>query len=213
MGWTVLSAKAKEIRERGDYLVDPTDAERMLTLWEGSEIHRRIEPSLLPILHRDPPGRSLDPPGPGYAREVVHRLLAYRHEVFQEPQNPIAGRALGFSRLPAAGYNQPLIIQRYAFIKRTRPKRRGPLRCKKYRIWLHTQACQICHSRFTEACHTANNGMRSKGPDSGCLPLCRLHHAEYDHGRRAFEAKYELDMRQIAAAYWVTFEGLATHGH
>jgi hypothetical protein len=50
--------------------------------------------------------------------------------------------------------------------------------------------------------HTANNGMGSKGPDSSCAPLCRVHHREYDAGRAAFEEKYGLDMAKEAAAHF-----------
>jgi hypothetical protein len=55
------------------------------------------------------------------------------------------------------------------------------------------------NNQRTEAAHTQNNGMGSKGPDSSCAPLCRKHHREYDSGREAFEAKYGIDMKQLAA--------------
>lgn len=52
-----------------------------------------------------------------------------------------------------------------------------------------------------DTAHTQNNGTSSKGPDSSCAPLCRTHHREYDAGRKAFEKKYGVDMKAVAAAW------------
>lgn len=60
-----------------------------------------------------------------------------------------------------------------------------------------------------DPCHTQNNGMGSKGPDSSCAPLCRLHHQEYDAGRRKFEYQYGVDMAAEAAAWWKRFNDLS----
>jgi hypothetical protein len=108
--------------------------------------------------------------------------------------------------------------------KRTKP-RRGPLRCKAYRDWLRQQRCAVysqdavtpdgaehCFNMYRyssnpiDPAHTQNNGMRSKGPDSSCVPLCREHHEEYDRGRKAFEAKYGVDLKKIAAEHWKRFQ-------
>lgn len=88
--------------------------------------------------------------------------------------------------------------------KRAKP-RRGPLRSPEYRAWLKERRCCICRSRECDPAHTKNNGMRSKGPDSSCAPLCREHHGEFDAGRKAFEVKYEISMEQAAAAHWFLF--------
>jgi hypothetical protein len=88
-----------------------------------------------------------------------------------------------------------------------------PLRDYGYRQWLRYEgvccACAKLASRprhellgLSDGAHTQNNGMRSKGPDSSCVPLCRKHHREYDRGREAFEGKYALDMKQEAAWWW-----------
>lgn len=77
-----------------------------------------------------------------------------------------------------------------------------PLRDKGYRNFLHDVPCSVCWSQQSEACHTQNNGMGSKGPDSSCAPLCHKHHMEYDSGRKAFEAGYGVDMKAIAAIWW-----------
>ncbi len=54
----------------------------------------------------------------------------------------------------------------------------------------------------SQAAHTANNGMSSKGGDETCVPLSPDKHREYDAGRKAFEAKYNVNMREIAASYY-----------
>lgn len=94
--------------------------------------------------------------------------------------------------------------------------RRGPLRCKKYREFLSSQICCLygpgrgvenfeCVRLVTDPAHTINNGTSSKGPDSSCVPLCRTHHLEYDSGREAFEKKYSVDMKAIAAQYYARY--------
>lgn len=66
-----------------------------------------------------------------------------------------------------------------------------------------------------DACHTENGGMRMKGPDSSCAPLCREHHDQYDGraklpngkvGRVEFERYYGVDMRAMAAAWWDLYQ-------
>jgi hypothetical protein len=58
----------------------------------------------------------------------------------------------------------------------------------------------------SDGAHTENNGMRSKGPDSSRAPLCRKHHREYDAGRAAFEKKYGVDMKAIAASGYAVYQ-------
>lgn len=114
------------------------------------------------------------------------------------------------------------MIARRTPLKRSRPiakrrakPRRGPMRDPEYRKWLrHECWCvaglatgsETCSTfAFSEAAHTRNNGMRSKGPDSSCVPLCRRHHREYDAARKAFEAKYKLDMQKEAERHYRSF--------
>ena len=67
--------------------------------------------------------------------------------------------------------------------------------------------------------HTENNGMRSKGRDSSCAPLCRDHHDQFDGhkrlpngkvGRVAFEEYYLLDMKSVAEKCWKRFQECPT---
>lgn len=86
------------------------------------------------------------------------------------------------------------------------------MRDARYRHWLKMQLCCIAIRNgfivagceyaqgVSDPAHTQNNGMGSKGPDSSCVPLCRKHHREYDAGRKAFESKYEVNMKELAAA-------------
>lgn len=88
--------------------------------------------------------------------------------------------------------------------RRVKP-RRGPLRVPAYRKFLRDRRCCVCPAVGCDPAHTANNGMRSKGPDSSCAPLCRDHHREFDAGRKAFEEKYGIDMKVAAAAHWLLY--------
>lgn len=100
--------------------------------------------------------------------------------------------------------------------------RRGPLRDKKYRDYVSTHPCAACRKNCptchgdcigVDACvgvkvdpaHTQNNGMASKGDDSTCGPLCRPHHREYDANREAFEKRYGINMRKIAAEHYARY--------
>jgi hypothetical protein len=101
--------------------------------------------------------------------------------------------------------------------KRAKP-RRGPMRDPEYRMWLRMQVCvapenpeypQLYSAKHLLAvldpAHTQNNGIRSKGPDSSCVPLCRNHHEEYDKNRKAFEKKYGVSMAELAREHYARF--------
>ncbi len=115
-------------------------------------------------------------------------------------------------------------------MKRSTPRRTEQDRDPKYREYLRVFGpkyreylrvfgkCEVCHSTWgswpwatCDPCHTENGGMHMKGPDSGCAPLCRTHHDQYDGraklpngevGKRAFEAHYGIDMRAVAAKWY-----------
>ncbi len=88
--------------------------------------------------------------------------------------------------------------------------RKGPMRNRKYRLWLTTRWCIVCipvawRRPLIDPAHTSNNGLSSKGPDSSCVPLCREHHEAYDSGREAFEVKYNVSMVKEAAIHYALF--------
>ena len=116
-------------------------------------------------------------------------------------------------------------IVRKTVVKKKRAKpRKGPMRNKGYREYLRVQPCVACTVSgfdfsgayrsfiYREASHTVNNGMKSKGPDSSCIPLCRYHHDEMD-GRlstaittkKAFAKKYGLDLKREAATHYLAY--------
>jgi hypothetical protein len=111
--------------------------------------------------------------------------------------------------------------------RRTPLKARGGdrfprLRDDKYRAFIREQPCHLWHGAlcFIElpsvAAHVKSRG--AGGPDRGnILPLCRAHHQEqHAIGIRSFEARYHVDLAQIAAEYatdyardYPTFQGAA----
>ena len=110
--------------------------------------------------------------------------------------------------------SNPFTLLKRTPIKKRRSKpRRGPLRDKGYRDWLRGRFICMADRNGWRDCsgvmdpaHTENNGMGSKGPDSSCVPLCRTHHREYDAGRKAFEKKYKVNMKLIAAQKWAEYQ-------
>ncbi len=110
-------------------------------------------------------------------------------------------------------------------VRRSTPRRTEQNRDPQYLGWLRSEGrCAVCVTfrgtgdvkagfleGFCDPCHTENGGASMKGPDSGCAPLCRTHHDQYDGrmrlpngevGKRAFEAHYGLDMRAVAAKWY-----------
>lgn len=92
-------------------------------------------------------------------------------------------------------------------IRRRSAPRRGRQENKKYRAWLIVHGrCAVCGVIGCDPCHTENGGMRMKGPDSSCAPLCRKHHREFDSGRARFEAKYVIDMCAVAERWYRMYQ-------
>jgi hypothetical protein len=96
---------------------------------------------------------------------------------------------------------------------KTKPPERGPWRCKKYRMFVASKPCVICGQK-TQAAHTKNGGMRLKGPDWTCVPLCPMHHSQRD-GRipmpgkishRLFEVFYRVDLSAVAERIYQEWE-------
>lgn len=113
------------------------------------------------------------------------------------------------------------MIPRLSPIRRSKP-RRGPLRDRAYLSFLRAEGeCEACATRLGHpgqriACkgmthllgcdpaHGPVNGMSSKGPDDGCIPLGRVHHEEQTRmGWPAFEKKYRF-RREERAKVWFT---------
>jgi hypothetical protein len=91
--------------------------------------------------------------------------------------------------------------------KRKTPRKVSVERNRDYMNWLReTARCAIIDCRtphFPDPAHTERNGMASKGADSSCVPLCRLHHEEQHYiGAQRFEEKYGVNLRALAAEHY-----------
>lgn len=67
-------------------------------------------------------------------------------------------------------------------------------------IWPEEGGCDPAHGPV--------NGLSSKGPDSGCVPLCPMHHAEMHRtpgGWPAFERLYGFSRVEQARIWWAAF--------
>ncbi len=131
-----------------------------------------------------------------------------------KPRKPLPRSTKPIARTPLKRSVIPIVRQRAKL-------RRGPLKDPGYVEFLHGLNCVACdrkpptqaqasdwHALFGDAivgAHTANNGMRSKGPDSSRVPLCPGHHGLYDSGRKAFEAEYAIDMKAEAAIHFLAY--------
>lgn len=99
-------------------------------------------------------------------------------------------------------------------VKAKRGERRGPWRSLAYRQWISSFSCCICdpfavspkERGTSQAAHTENNGMRSKGPDSSCVPLCPSHHRSFDQARASFATYHNVDLREKAKEYFAEWQ-------
>lgn len=98
--------------------------------------------------------------------------------------------------------------------KRSTVRRVSVLRAPKYLAELRLMYCEIgvkfgseqCSS-VTDPAHGPVNGMGSKGPDSGAIPLCRSHHREqHQIGWPRFERKYGINREEVAARTFAAWE-------
>ena len=127
--------------------------------------------------------------------------------------------------------------------KRRGSPRRGPadidpseFRCPAYLMFVREEGrCVVCNKQpggmpytalLCDPAHTENGGMRQKGRDSSCVPLCRRHHDELDgrvrlpnapltlplhfnfNRREQFEMFYGVSLAREAAVWWAAFKML-----
>jgi hypothetical protein len=88
--------------------------------------------------------------------------------------------------------------------------RRGPARNSGYRRWIGSLPSLVSGRPHCHACHTRNNGMRSKGSDFSCVPLTVDEHLEYDAGREAFEKRHGVCMAEVVKRLnhdWFAYAG------
>jgi hypothetical protein len=104
--------------------------------------------------------------------------------------------------------------------KRAKPRKVSVMRDKGYLAFLRREfGCVVCRTilinhaslvlRTYGACDAAHgpvNGMASKGPDDGVIPLCRMHHKEQHYiGWPGFEARYKIDRAALAAEHYAAY--------
>ncbi len=133
-------------------------------------------------------------------------------------------------RTPLKRSTKPIARGKKPNAKRPGKARRvSVVRDQPYMDWLKPKPCVACMAsghkaeayammpRTSDPAHTAKtNGMRSKGPDSSCIPLCRFHHQEMDgqlttslSTKAKFAVKYSLDLAAVAAEYYARFKSEA----
>ena len=70
-----------------------------------------------------------------------------------------------------------------------------PVRDPEYRRFIKQFPCVVCMKTWwVDPCHTGPHGTSQKACDLTCIPLCRLHHAEFDANPRQFTERHHLDI-------------------
>jgi hypothetical protein len=79
--------------------------------------------------------------------------------------------------------------------------------CAAHRAWVRKHCCCVrgCRGLPIECAHVRNGtdgGLGLKPSDRWTISLCRSHHIEqHEIGEPAFEAKYELSLRELAREF------------
>ena len=87
------------------------------------------------------------------------------------------------------------------------PRKTTSRRCAAHRAWVRRHRCSVpgCSRLPIECAHVrtgTDGGLGLKPSDKWTISLCRLHHLEqHAIGERDFEAKYDLDLRQLAVEF------------
>ena len=142
------------------------------------------------------------PPSAFPGRSTHHRHDGSR-SVKQRSCRGCGGRLYGIGALCA----RCTIDQRAARAPRPkRVRRANAARNPEHLAWIRSLPCSIrgCTCRTgTQAAHVRMNtggGMGMKPPDRWTAPLCHEHHHEqHQIGHAAFDAKYGIDLRALAA--------------
>jgi hypothetical protein len=75
-----------------------------------------------------------------------------------------------------------------------------PVRDDGYRRFVRSFVCSVCGRSWpVDACHTGPHGIGQKSCDLTCIPLCRVHHKEFDRNPRGFAAAHGLDVAAVIA--------------
>ena len=70
-----------------------------------------------------------------------------------------------------------------------------PERDREYLRFIKRLPCVACAKTWwVDACHTGPHGIGQKSSDYSAIPLCRVHHEEFDACRWKFAWKHHLDI-------------------
>jgi hypothetical protein len=93
--------------------------------------------------------------------------------------------------------------------RRKKPRRRDMNRVPAHLQWIRGHECLVCDQECNggiEAAHVrtgTGGGMGMKPHDRWTVPLCTYHHSiQHAMGEAAFQAKYKVDMKSVAAKLW-----------
>ena len=87
------------------------------------------------------------------------------------------------------------------------PRKKTSRICAAHRAWVRRHQCSVrgCQGHPIECAHVrcgTDGGLGIKPSDRWTISLCRQHHLEqHEIGEPAFEAKYELDLVQLAKEF------------
>jgi hypothetical protein len=85
--------------------------------------------------------------------------------------------------------------------------------------WMNWNPCVICGSTPCDNAHSTTGGTGNKAHYSKIVPLCRVHHDEYDGrlhkgGKKTFQKKYGVDLEILSAMYqdrWQKMQATTDH--
>ena len=84
------------------------------------------------------------------------------------------------------------------------PRKKSSRTCAAHRAWVRIHRCSVrgCLGLPIECAHVrsgTDGGLGIKPSDRWTISLCRAHHLEqHEIGECAFEARYDLDLRELA---------------
>jgi hypothetical protein len=88
-----------------------------------------------------------------------------------------------------------------------KPPKSSPRTCAAHCAWVRRHRCSVagCRQLPIECAHVrggTDGGVGLKPSDKWTISLCRLHHREqHDIGEPAFEAEYDLHLRELASEF------------
>lgn len=78
------------------------------------------------------------------------------------------------------------------------------LKSEKHRRWVASLPCLRCWTSPCQAAHVTIGrfGFGMKTGDNNCVPLCPIHHVEFDKNQRRVSTEWGVDIQAAANDYW-----------